>query len=115
MDAGQNALLAEVISLSPEVRRVKLLSAGKAALMLDVSVSTLEKRRKQLKPPPPAPNLAGGKKGEEVKYLASTLVEYIAGEPISLRGRGTQFDPDVVDAFIDIADDFRSIALNYPD
>lgn len=39
MDAGQNALLAEVISLSPEVRRVKLLSAGKAALMLDVSVT----------------------------------------------------------------------------
>ena len=32
-----------------------------------------------------------------------------------VRGRGTQFDPDVVDAFIDIADDFRSIALNYPD
>ena len=32
-----------------------------------------------------------------------------------VKGRGTQFDPDVVDAFIDIADDFRSIALNYPD
>lgn len=83
MDAGQNALLAEVMALSPEVRRVKLLSAAKAALMLDMSVSTLEKRRKKLKPPPPAPNWAGGKKGNEVKYLASTLVEYIAGEPIS--------------------------------
>src|SRR3990167_9276532 len=32
-----------------------------------------------------------------------------------VKGRGTQFDPDVVDAFIDIADDFRSIALKYPD
>ena len=32
-----------------------------------------------------------------------------------VKGRGTQFDPDVVDAFIDIADDFRAIALNYPD
>ena len=83
MDAGQNALLAEVMALSSEVRRVKLLSAAKAALMLDMSVSTLEKRRKKLKPPPPAPNWAGGKKGDEVKYLASTLVEYIAGEPIS--------------------------------
>ena len=83
MDVGQNALLAEVMALSPEVRRVKLLSAAKAALMLDMSVSTLEKRRKKLKPPPPAPNWAGGKKGDEVKYLASTLVEYIAGEPIS--------------------------------
>ena len=83
LDAGQNALLAEVMALSPEVRRVKLLSAAKAALMLDMSVSTLEKRRKKLKPPPPAPNWAGGKKGDEVKYLASTLVEYIAGEPIS--------------------------------
>ena len=64
LDAGQNALLVEVMALSPEVRRVKLLSAGKAALMLDMSVSTLEKRRKQSKPPPPAPNWAGGKKGE---------------------------------------------------
>ena len=32
-----------------------------------------------------------------------------------LRGRGTQFDPKVIDAFIDIADDFRRIARNYPD
>lgn len=32
-----------------------------------------------------------------------------------VKGRGTHFDPDVVDAFIDIADDFRSIALKYPD
>lgn len=83
LDAGQNALLVEVMALSPEVRRVKLLSAAKAALMLDMSVSTLEKWRKQSKPPPPAPNWAGGKKGEEVKYLASTLIEYITGEPIS--------------------------------
>jgi hypothetical protein len=59
LDAGQNALLVEVMALSPEVRRVKLLSAGKAALMLDMSVSTLEKRRKQSKPPPPAPNCVG--------------------------------------------------------
>jgi hypothetical protein len=50
MDAGQNALLVEVMALSPEVRRVKLLSAAKAALMLDMSVSTLEKRRKQSNP-----------------------------------------------------------------
>ncbi len=32
-----------------------------------------------------------------------------------VKGRGSQFDPDVVDAFIDIAEDFRRIARNYPD
>ena len=32
-----------------------------------------------------------------------------------VKGRGTQFDPDVVDAFIDIAEEFRDIALKYPD
>ena len=32
-----------------------------------------------------------------------------------VKGRGTQFDPDVVDAFIDIAEEFRDIALEYPD
>jgi len=32
-----------------------------------------------------------------------------------VKGRGTQFDPDVVDAFIDIAEEFHTIALNYPD
>ncbi len=32
-----------------------------------------------------------------------------------IRGRGTQFDPKVIDAFIDIADDFQRIARNYPD
>ncbi|GKT26146.1 two-component system response regulator [Acidovorax sp. SUPP3334] len=32
-----------------------------------------------------------------------------------LRGRGTHFDPDMVDAFVDLADDFRDIALKYPD
>jgi len=31
------------------------------------------------------------------------------------RGRGTQFDPLVVDAFIEIAEDLREIALKYPD
>jgi hypothetical protein len=83
LDAGQNELLTLVMSLPPDVRRVKLLSAAKAALMLDCSVSTLEKRRKRREPPPPAPNWSGGRKGEEVKYLASTLVEFITGTPIS--------------------------------
>ena len=32
-----------------------------------------------------------------------------------VKGRGTQFDPDVVDAYIDIAEEFRDIALKYPD
>lgn len=32
-----------------------------------------------------------------------------------LKGRETQFDPGVVDAFIEIADDFRRIARNFPD
>ncbi len=32
-----------------------------------------------------------------------------------VKGRGSQFDPDIVDAFIDIAEDFRRIARNYPD
>ncbi|MCG8614886.1 MAG: response regulator [Desulfobacterales bacterium] len=30
-------------------------------------------------------------------------------------GRGTHFDPDIVDAFMEIKDDFRIIALTYPD
>ena len=32
-----------------------------------------------------------------------------------VKGRGTQFDPDMVDAFIDIAEEFRSIAQRFPD
>ena len=32
-----------------------------------------------------------------------------------VKGKGTLFDPDMVDAFVDIAEDFRSIALKYPD
>ncbi|WCM89821.1 response regulator [Acidovorax sp. NCPPB 3576] len=32
-----------------------------------------------------------------------------------VRGRGTHFDPDMVDAFVDLADDFRDIARKYPD
>ncbi len=32
-----------------------------------------------------------------------------------VRGKGTHFDPDMVDAFVDIAEDFRGIALKYPD
>ena len=34
---------------------------------------------------------------------------------VLLKGRGTQFDPAVMDAFIEIADDFAQIARNYPD
>lgn len=34
---------------------------------------------------------------------------------IVVEGRGTQFDPDVVDAFLEIEDDFREIALEYAD
>ena len=32
-----------------------------------------------------------------------------------VRGKGTHFDPDMVDAFVDIAEDFRNIAQKYPD
>jgi putative two-component system response regulator len=34
---------------------------------------------------------------------------------IIVEGRGSHFDPDVVDAFVDIAEEFRSIAQRYPD
>ena len=34
---------------------------------------------------------------------------------IILKGRGTHFDPDMVDAFVELADDFRGIAQRYPD
>ncbi|WP_291517534.1 two-component system response regulator [Acidovorax sp.] len=32
-----------------------------------------------------------------------------------IRGKGTHFDPDMVDAFVDLAEDFRKIAEKYPD
>lgn len=32
-----------------------------------------------------------------------------------VKGKGTHFDPDMVDAFVDISEDFRNIALKYPD
>ena len=32
-----------------------------------------------------------------------------------VKGKGTHFDPDMVDTFVSIAEDFRSIALKYPD
>lgn len=32
-----------------------------------------------------------------------------------VKGRGTHFDPDMVDAFVEIAEDFRDIAQKYPD
>ena len=34
---------------------------------------------------------------------------------IIIDGRGSQFDPDVVDAFVEIEAEFRSIARSYPD
>ncbi|MBK7676373.1 two-component system response regulator [Accumulibacter sp.] len=34
---------------------------------------------------------------------------------IIVDGRGSHFDPDVVDAFVEIADEFQSIAQRYPD
>lgn len=82
-EAEHNRLLEDIMALPEAARSIKLLSAAKAALMLDCSVVTLERRRKEGLPPPPAPNYAGGKKGSEVKYLASTLVEFIRGLPIS--------------------------------
>ena len=30
-------------------------------------------------------------------------------------GRGTQFDPDIVDAFLQIREEFRTIALRFAD
>ena len=32
-----------------------------------------------------------------------------------IKGKGTHFDPDLVDGFVEIAEDFRSIAQKYPD
>ncbi len=46
-------------------------------------------------------------------YKAAFTHEQACGTII--KGRGTHFDPDMVDAFVDIADDFRSIAQKYPD
>lgn len=34
---------------------------------------------------------------------------------IVVQGRGTHFDPDILDAFVAIADDFQKIALAYSD
>lgn len=34
---------------------------------------------------------------------------------IVVEGRGTQFDPDILDAFLEIEDDFRQIALEFAD
>ena len=82
-EVEHNKLLEDIMALPEAARSVKLLSAAKAALILDCSVVTLERRRKRGHPPPPAPNHAGGIKGSEVKYLASTLVEFIRGLPIS--------------------------------
>ena len=81
-EVEHNKLLEDIMALPEAARSVKLLSAAKAALILDCSVVTLERRRKRGRPPPPAPNHAGGIKGNEVKYLASTLVEFIRGLPI---------------------------------
>ena len=81
-EVEHNKLLEDIMALPEAARSVKLLSAAKAARILDCSVVTLERRRKRGHPPPPAPNHAGGIKGSEVKYLASTLVEFIRGLPI---------------------------------
>lgn len=78
-----NELVSQIMNLPTAVQSIKLLSTAKAALLLDWSISTLEKRRRNQEPPPPAPNYAGGRKGEEVKYLASTLIEFIRGQDIS--------------------------------
>lgn len=78
-----NELVSQIMNLPTAVQSIKLLSTAKAALLLDWSISTLEKRRKKHEPPPPAPNYAGGRKGEEVKYLVSTLIEFIRGQDIS--------------------------------
>ncbi|MDR6216083.1 two-component system response regulator [Paracidovorax wautersii] len=34
---------------------------------------------------------------------------------IIVKGRGSHFDPDMVDAFVELSSDFRDIALKYPD
>ena len=81
-EVEHNKLLEDIMALPEAARSVKLLSAAKAALILDCSVVTLVRRRKRGHPPPPAPNHAGGIKGSEVKYLASTLVEFIRGLPM---------------------------------
>ena len=76
-------LVSQIMNLPIAVQSIKLLPTAKAALFLDCSISTLEKRRNSHKPPPPALNHAGGRKGKGVKYLASTLIEFIQGQEIS--------------------------------
>jgi hypothetical protein len=85
-----NELVSQIMGLPAAVQSIKLLSTAKAALLLDCSISTLEKRRQSHKPPPPAPNHVGGVKGKRVKYLASTLVEFIQGQDISQPSPYTQ-------------------------
>lgn len=82
-ESDYNQLVADIMALPKAVRSVRLLSTAKAALFLCCSESTLERRRKRHEPPPPAPHYAGGRKGEEVRYLADTLVEFIRGETIT--------------------------------
>lgn len=88
-----NRLVAEIMALPEAVRSVKLLSTAKAALFLCCSESTLERRRKSQQPPPPALNYAGGRKGEEVRYLANTLVEFIRGQTITQANPFTEVLP----------------------
>lgn len=95
-EAEYTQLVADIMALPEAVRSVKLLSTAKAALFLDCSVSTLEKRRKNKEPPPPAPNYAGGRKGEEVKYLAGTLVEFIRGDSITQPNPYPEVQPSVL-------------------
>jgi putative two-component system response regulator len=46
-------------------------------------------------------------------YKPAFPIEKATG--IILEGRGTHFDPDVVDAYVARIDDFRQIALRYTD
>ncbi len=64
-ESEYNELVSQIMNLPTAVQAVKLLPTAKAALLLNCSVSTLEKRRQSHKPPPPAPNYAGGVKGKE--------------------------------------------------
>lgn len=95
-DAEYDKLVADIMALPEAVRSVKLLSTAKAALFLQSSVSTLERRRRSHQPPPPAPNFAGGRKGDDVMYLVSTLVQFIRGESITQPSPYPEAQPSVL-------------------
>ena len=49
------------------------------------------------------------------KRVYKSQISHEKAVQIIIEGKGTQFDPDVVDAFLAVKEDFRQIALRYVD